>query len=84
MPLGTVLDLGPGHTVLDGAQHPHRKGHSSPPSFRPCLLLPNDRPSQLLLSSCQKCSRVVAYAQILSMCVFHFRSLVMWIANSLS
>jgi len=27
--LGTEIDLGPGHTVLDGSQLP-RKGHSSP------------------------------------------------------
>ena len=29
-----------------------RKGHSSPTRFGPCLLWPNGRPSQLLLSSC--------------------------------
>jgi len=35
-PLGTAVDLGPGHIVLDGAQlPPPRKGRSSPPSFRP-------------------------------------------------
>jgi len=26
MPLGTEVDLGPGHIVLDGAQLPPRKG----------------------------------------------------------
>jgi len=31
---------------------PHGKGHSSPPLFGPCLLWPNGRPSQQLLSSC--------------------------------
>jgi len=51
MPLGTEVDLGPGHIVLDGAQLP-RKGHSNPPLFGTCLLWPNGRPSQLLLSSC--------------------------------
>jgi len=30
MPLATEVDLGPGHIVLDGAQLPRRKGHSSP------------------------------------------------------
>jgi len=29
-----------------------RKGHSSPPLLGSCLLWPNDRPSQLLLSTC--------------------------------
>jgi len=52
MPLNTEVDLGPGHIVLDGAQLPPRKGHSSTPLFNPCLLWPNGRPSQLLLSSC--------------------------------
>jgi len=30
MPLGTVVDLGPGHIVLDGDSTPTTKGHSSP------------------------------------------------------
>ena len=30
----------------------HEKGHSSPPLFSPCLLWPNGRPRQQLLSSC--------------------------------
>jgi len=33
MPLGTEVYLGPGHTVLDGAQLPPGKGHSSPSLF---------------------------------------------------
>ena len=49
MPLGKIplvmeAEVGPGHTVLDG--------DSSPPLFSPCLLWPNGRPSQQLLSSC--------------------------------
>ena len=39
MPLGTEVDLGPGHIVLDGPSSP-RKGYSSPPLFGPCLLWP--------------------------------------------
>ena len=31
-----------------------KKAHSSPPLFGPCLLWPNGRPSQQLLSSCAK------------------------------
>ena len=34
--------------------HSQKKGHSSPPLFGPCLLWPNGRPSQQLLSSCAK------------------------------
>ena len=55
MPLGTEVDLGPGHTVLDGdLAHPLLKGTVQPSLFGPCLLWPNGRPSQLLLSTCHK------------------------------
>ena len=55
VPLCKEVDLGPGHIVLDGdpvgTQHP--PPYSSPSSlFGPCLLCPNGRPSQQLLSSC--------------------------------
>ena len=46
------VGLGLGHIVLDGdpvgTQRPHS---SSSPLFGPCLLWPNGRPSQQLLSS---------------------------------
>jgi len=55
-PLGTEVGLGPGHIALDRDParqlRPHRKGHSSPVLFGRCLLWPNGRPSQQLLSSC--------------------------------
>jgi len=35
-PLGSEVDLGPGHVVLDGVS---RKGHSSPPLFRPMSIV---------------------------------------------
>ena len=38
---------------------PSPKGHNSP-IFGPCLLWPNDRPSQLLLSTCFSYSRKMA------------------------
>jgi len=41
-PLGTEVDLSPGHIVLDGVPAP-AKGAQQPPSFGPC---------RLLLSSC--------------------------------
>jgi len=41
MPLGTEIDLGLGHTVLDGDPF-LPTGHSSSPLFDPCLLWPND------------------------------------------
>jgi len=56
MPFGMEVDLGPGHIVLDGAQLHPGMGHSSPTLFGRCLLWPNGRPSQLLLSSCWKSS----------------------------
>jgi len=52
MPLCTEIGLGRGDTVLDRELPPHGKGHSSPQLFSPCLLRPNVRPSQQLMSSC--------------------------------
>ena len=55
MPLGTEVGLGPGHVVLDGdpaPRPPAPKGAQQPPLFGLCLLWPNVRPSQQLLSSC--------------------------------
>jgi len=51
--LGTEVDLGPCHIVLDGAQLPPRwtGAQQPPPLFDPCLMWPNGRPSELLLSS---------------------------------
>ena len=49
MPHGTEA----GHIVLDGNPAPSRKGHRSHPSlFGLCLLWPNGRSSQLLMSTC--------------------------------
>jgi len=56
MPLGMEVGLGPGHTVLDGDPALSRKGHSTSPLFGPCLLWPNGRPSQPLLSTCYEFS----------------------------
>ena len=53
MPLGTDVGLGPGHIVLDGDPPPAERGTAcSAPLFGPCLLWPNGRPSQQLLSCC--------------------------------
>ena len=53
MPLGTEVDLGPCDIVLDGDPAAPKKGSQHPlPNFGPCLLWPNGRPSQLLLSTC--------------------------------
>ena len=51
MPLGTKVGLRPGRIVLHGTQLPLAKG-AQPPIFGPCLLWPNGRLSQLLLSTC--------------------------------
>jgi len=40
------------HCVRWGHSFPQRKGAQQPPVFGLCLLWPNNRPSQLLLSSC--------------------------------
>ena len=60
-PLSRDVGLGPGDIVLDGDPAiSNGKGHSSPPLFGPCLLWPNGRPSQVLLSSCTKgCPKIL-------------------------
>jgi len=55
MPLGTEVGLGPDDIVLDGDPAPPPKGAHQPPLFGLCLLWPNGRPSQQLLSSCGHC-----------------------------
>ena len=40
MPLGTEVDLGPGHIVLDGVPAPHKRGTAAPLLLGPCLLWP--------------------------------------------
>jgi len=39
-PLGTEVDLGPGHIALDGDTAPPTKAAQQPPLFGPCLLWP--------------------------------------------
>jgi len=51
-PLGTEVDIGAGHIVLDGLPALRERG-TTPPSFRPMYVYcGHGRPSQLLLSSC--------------------------------
>jgi len=38
MPLGTEVDLGPGHIVLEGVPALRVKGTAAPSLFGPCLL----------------------------------------------
>jgi len=55
MPLGREVNLGPDHIVLNAEPAPpapSKKGAQQPPLFGPCLLWPNSRLSQLLLSTC--------------------------------
>ena len=52
MPLGTEVVLGPGYIVLDGDPAPPKEVGTAAPTFVPCQLWPNGRPSQLLMSSC--------------------------------
>jgi len=50
-PLGTEVDLGPGHIVLDGDPAPRERG-TADPLFSAHVYCGHGRPSQLLLSSC--------------------------------
>ena len=52
MPLGTEVDLGPGHIVLDGVPALRESGAAAPPRFSAHVYYGHGRPSQLLLSSC--------------------------------
>jgi len=49
-PLGTEVDLGPGHIVLDG--FPCERGTAAPPPLFIHVYCGHGRPSQILLSSC--------------------------------
>jgi len=54
-PLGTELDLGIGHIVLDVVPAVRERDTAAPPSFRPCLLWPRSPISataELLFSNC--------------------------------
>jgi len=51
-PLGTEVDLGPGHIVLDGSQLCAKWAQHPPPIFSAGVYCGHGRPSQLLLSSC--------------------------------
>jgi len=46
MPLGKVVGLGPGHIVLNRDPVGTQPDTAAPPTFGPCLLWPNSRPSQ--------------------------------------
>jgi len=52
IPLGMEVGLGPGDIVLNGESSTKRGTAAPPPLIGPCLLWPNGRPSQQLLSSC--------------------------------
>ena len=51
MPLGTEVELGPGHIVLDGVPALRERGRAAP-IFSAHVYCGHGRPSQLLLSSC--------------------------------
>jgi len=53
-PLGTEVDLGSGHIVLDGVPAPAKGAQQPPPLFSAHVCCGHGRPSQLLLSSCTK------------------------------
>jgi len=53
MPLGTMISLGASNIVLDADLASPQGAQPPPPNFGPCLLWPNGRSSQLLLSTCK-------------------------------
>jgi len=52
-PLGTEVDVGPGHIVLDGDPAPPCERGTAAPLFSARVYRGHGRPSQLLLSSCR-------------------------------
>jgi len=52
MPLGTEVDLSPGHIVLDGTQLPCERGTAACPLLLVHVYCGGSRPPQLLLGSC--------------------------------
>jgi len=64
MPLGAEVGLGPGLIVLDGDRAPPKEAQQPTPLiFGTCLLWPNGRLSQQLLSSCPHCTVCNGYWQ---------------------
>jgi len=59
--------------VGGGAAMPHGKGHSSPPLFGQCLLLPNCRQSQQQLSSSCLLCMVVFFVFGMNVCFYSVR-----------
>jgi len=66
MPLRKKVGLGPGHTVLDGDQWRLSSPQQPLPTFGPCLLWPNGRPSQQLLNSCYRLQATIALCGLLA------------------
>jgi len=66
MPLGKEVGLVPGHIVLDGDPVGIQPPQQPLPTFGPCLLWPNGRPSQQLLSSCMKTNARNAEKKLMS------------------
>jgi len=62
MPLGTEVDLGPGHTVLDKNPAPPERGTAAP-LHQQNLLLKNN--NLLYSSQCEKCSDTLVQKEFL-------------------
>jgi len=72
-PLGTDVDIGAGHIVLDEFPALRERGTAPPPLLGPCLLWPRSPISataELLLLSCQY---VFLRMQIVILCNYVFR-----------
>jgi len=67
MPLGTVVDLGPGHVVLDGDPAPPERGTAAP-SFRPMCIVAKRSPISataehlyhIFVRMCQLCASITS------------------------
>ena len=70
MPLGTEVDLGPSHIVLDGIPAPRERGTVAP-LYLADVYCGHGRPSHLLLSSCTVSLLIIAAKE--DACVFFGR-----------
>ena len=65
-PLGTEVELGAGHIVLDGVPGRPKGAQQPPPLFSAHVYCGHGRPSQLLLSACLFCHVFNAFKIIIS------------------
>ena len=73
-PVGTEVDLGPDHTILDGILAVRERGTAAP-IFSAHVYCGHGRPSQLLVSSCKKFHTEMVKVKGLQVCLAKLKPL---------